>query len=928
MRTPRKGVAEKLVAAEAEIAQLKAANKKLQRQRDGAVGRQQNEVEAAEERRVKSANYSRQMQDRARRQGVAEGQECSGATQAVARKLSSQMRRAAVLATQLIASQEALQAAKLEGAVQHGELAEKMQEQFDVITSLHAAAEEAEATEAELRGELLAMEKEPDARTTDYKSKCEALKDATGIRAHSYAVPPRQGSDSLSTRHMAAVLQGRGEGDDINLVANALARCGYLEPLAQAPAFQPVARAIAAAAVARVQEHWSPHHAVHVWDRLELSRSQCEALRHLLSFVYDPVVDKFVPIRAWQNPHRPSDYVLSAKLASRQAREGEYHQIAAGMDVVVGVNGRCERDVVKCASLFYTNYAAALRKEYSEHRPAQPVLFLDGTGGALGRGICHAELGSADFDAPDTKQSRATLQPLALFEGTDHLQDQRDNLPLVFASYNRLAALGCIDRADDTTIPCRPLTAADMQGAKSTYGMTESSHSVWCKCQRGGGGPHHAYPDREMATYDEMLKYIESEVGCEIKTFEELCSWAHFSPGVAKGGKFTPFKCSCCDYAPSEKEWRAEVAAWHLLSSEEQAVLTAEHLDRDDELNSKHQHYHQLLFSPPLPHHGMERCGVDNLHLVYLNLFKHLFKYTVHDGLPDSKKKLMRAYTKSAGFYSYDAASDSEDPCKHWIGREVKRFVAEAHLHLPFMLQLAAAPIDTVPELAATRNLAGEEVMDYDPEYAPTEEQVEEEELLEPLMLQNAQAWDNFLNLVRELQRPWPQGATDTDDYRKARAVSYFNCMAPVCSDLLRLKPTLLSWVPHIALFVVPRQMVYLGDPMRRACDACESWGAMAKKIIKHLTCRRRVDKGPTQHELKSGKGKVWQQHFTKGFIHQAFERTCVRESLQHGPENAAFAQRADARRLAKGKASDSRKAYKGEKLPMATIYELAGQLE
>ena len=72
---------------------------------------------------------------------------------------------------------------------------------------------------------------------------------------------------------------------------------------------------------------------------------------------------------------------------------------------------------------------------------------------------------------------------------------------------------------------------------------------------------------------------------------------------------------------------------------------------------------------------GMRRCGNDNLHLVYLNMFKHVFKYTVHEPLPESKKKLVRDYLKEAGFYSYDAADDSDDPVKRWIGREVKRFL-------------------------------------------------------------------------------------------------------------------------------------------------------------------------------------------------------------------------------------------------------------
>ena len=55
------------------------------------------------------------------------------------------------------------------------------------------------------------------------------------------------------------------------------------------------------------------------------------------------------------------------------------------------------------------------------------------------------------------------------------------------------------------------------------------------------------------------------------------------------------------------------------------------HTDMGDELNSTWQHYHQELYLYPMPQHGMERCGVDNLHLIYLNTFKHLFKYTKHN---------------------------------------------------------------------------------------------------------------------------------------------------------------------------------------------------------------------------------------------------------------------------------------------------------
>ena len=61
----------------------------------------------------------------------------------------------------------------------------------------------------------------------------------------------------------------------------------------------------------------------------------------------------------------------------------------------------------------------------------------------------------------------------------------------------------------------------------------------------------------------------------------------------------------------------------------------------------------------------MDRCGVDNLHLVYLNFFKHLFKYTIHEGLPETKKTLIRDYCKNAGFYSYDAAGAIDPRAVH-----------------------------------------------------------------------------------------------------------------------------------------------------------------------------------------------------------------------------------------------------------------------
>ena len=513
-----------------------------------------------------------------------------------------------------------------------------MQEQLDGVSALKRAADdECAALEETLfsaleRDEQLQLDLSGATSTIGKLDRVVSyfnqLRADGGLRDGRMSVPPREpdspASAELGRQHMAAVLRGRGEGDNINLVADALHRAGYLERLfREADRCQPFAKAVAKEAVTQVQNHWTARHAVHVWDRLELSRSQMETLRHLLSHVYNPEADAYVPIRAWENPNDATDFVFTASLASRYAREREFAAIAAEQNIVVSSSGRCERDAIECTRKLYSNYAPALRKIYDVKRPATPVLFLDGTGGALGRGITHGEIGCADFIAvgdSDARQSRATLLPLFLYEGTDHTGDLRSSLELAITSYNRLVELGYFWRYDpsdpdgaEEQVPCRSITAADMQGAKSTYGMASCSHSVWCTCQRGE--KQTLYPDKPMESYTEMKGYIEGTVGCRLKTFEDMCSWAHFSPSVAKGGRFTPFVCSCCGYAPTQAQWRRDLQAYSAMTDKDQKAAQAAHRNSGDEMNSTFQHFHQELFTPPLPHHGMDRCGVDNLHL-------------------------------------------------------------------------------------------------------------------------------------------------------------------------------------------------------------------------------------------------------------------------------------------------------------------------
>ena len=301
-----------------------------------------------------------------------------------------------------------------------------------------------------------------------------------------------------------------------------------------------------------------------------------------------------------------------------------------------------------------------------------------------------------------------------------------------------------------------------------------------------------------------------------------------------------------------------------------------------------------------------------------------------------SKKKFVRNYLKKAGFYSYDAAAaDEENPVMRWIGREVKRFLAEAHIHVPFLLRVAAAPAEMTPDMAAMANDKGELELEEDDELnlgQRTPEELRKEQAEEPDMMQNAERWDNFLALVAESNRPWASPSEDSDAYREGRAVKAFNLGARVANDIYALNPDLVGWVLHVLVFINPRQFPELGDPQRRACDACESFGSSCKTIIRHLTCRRRSST-VQKHGHRSADGKkLWAQTFSRGYIQQTFRRLAVRAELIHGEANVRYLQRSDYALKEKGKvakekaesASDAYSIKEGMEAPFVWSLEAA----
>ena len=75
-----------------------------------------------------------------------------------------------------------------------------------------------------------------------------------------------------------------------------------------------------------------------------------------------------------------------------------------------------------------------------------------------------------------------------MYTGNDHALPLRVNLEFSMGSFIQLSDDAQIECDDGECIPCEPIVVGDMQGIKCIMGMSESCHSVWCKCKARGGG--------------------------------------------------------------------------------------------------------------------------------------------------------------------------------------------------------------------------------------------------------------------------------------------------------------------------------------------------------------------------------------------------------------------------------------------------------
>jgi hypothetical protein len=89
----------------------------------------------------------------------------------------------------------------------------------------------------------------------------------------------------------------------------------------------------------------------------------------------------------------------------------------------------------------------------------------------------------------------------------------------------------------------------------------------------------------------------------------------------------------------------------------------------------------------------------------------------------------------------------------------------------------------------------GEFELQESDELQVTADDLEEELAEEPQMMQHAEMWDRYLAYVETTQQAWAKPSMDTDEYRKERALIYYN-QGVLVPAYLALLTTSISTLP------------------------------------------------------------------------------------------------------------------------------------
>ena len=235
------------------------------------------------------------------------------------------------------------------------------------------------------------------------------------------------------------------------------------------------------------------------------------------------------------------------------------------------------------------------------------------------------------------------MRMLAVWQGGDDTPMLLESLDDSQAGFCNLKQSGEIVTPSGMRIPCSPKASGDLQFVKAGMNCSPCKHSPWCTCAEGN---RMLLPTEEessrMVDWKTVKPWLDKH--CHMKTQKEMCIWSHYSPEVAQGLPFAPFKCDCGYKADSEEVWLKQVEGWKVYQQEAPVEAKAALLD-----HARRHHRHMLCSKPVLPLDSKDWVP-DVLHLLYLNNGKLVWKYGVERRTGDTCRELVNSCLTSNGF--------------------------------------------------------------------------------------------------------------------------------------------------------------------------------------------------------------------------------------------------------------------------------------
>eukprot|EP00965_Chrysotila_dentata_P149524 4937451-Pleurochrysis_carterae.AAC.3 len=308
--------AERALEQSEQIVQLQKELKVERRAAVGAVAECERRSAVAEELRLLRAKETACVKRNARKLST-ELDEKKQALKESNSRLAAAESRARASALKLLSSERT--------ATQKDVDSEEVRQQLQSVSELYAALqvchdetvataaanlktkEEAERAVTAKEEELAAAQASSAKATAAAESataKHDKLKDAVGIIPGYDKVPDASFQGDATKAHaieswskkskkfVHSALDGRLEtANGARAVAKGIVRAAGADGMARlvdTPEFVSMQKAAVESARDAIYSHWTSRLSVHIWDRLALSRSQMEMLRHLLSFVFNP----------------------------------------------------------------------------------------------------------------------------------------------------------------------------------------------------------------------------------------------------------------------------------------------------------------------------------------------------------------------------------------------------------------------------------------------------------------------------------------------------------------------------------------------------------------------------------------------------------------------------------------------------------------